>query len=79
MEIEDSYPPCVDFNDVIGKVRFFLGDHWIDIGLIKCTGVVENGRYFCEVDFPDVDLFMENQIELDDGSEDWAIWGCRVN
>lgn len=77
MEIRDFYPPTIEMNEVIGKVRFFIGDHWVEIGKIEMVDIVEDGRHFCEVTFPDIDLFMDSRG--DDGSEDWATWGVRLN
>lgn len=79
MEIEDLYPVIVDINEIIGKVRFFINDHWVEIGKIEMVDVVEEGKHFCEVTFPDIDLFMDSRLDLNDGTEDWATWGVRLN
>lgn len=72
----DNYPPSIDVNSLIGKVRFFKGDRWIEIGLLEFITV---GRYAIEVKLPDIEGFMENQELLDDGSIEWYFWGPRVN
>jgi hypothetical protein len=77
VELKDIYPPTLEINTVIGQARFFLGDRWIKIGKIECIDTVENGKYFVEMQFPDIDLFME--CRGDDGSYDWAEWGVRMN
>jgi hypothetical protein len=73
---EDLYPNPIDVNETLEKVRFFLGDRWVDVGKME---MVFEGRYAVDITMPDVEGFLEQQFELDNGSEDWLIWGTRMN
>lgn len=73
---EDIYPPIVEVNSILRIVRFFLGDRWIEIGKIA---LVPQKNMIVEVTLPDIDKFFEERQSADDGTEDWCVWGPRVN
>lgn len=70
------YSTIIDVNETLERVRFFLGDRWVDVGKME---MVFQGRYAVEITMPDVEAFFDRQAVLDNGSEDWLIWGSRMN
>lgn len=76
----NPYPPAINFDALTRRVEFFLGDRWIKIGDWK-TNVEGRGKdnAIMSVQMPDIDMFLREQFDLDNGTEDWAIWGPRVN
>lgn len=74
------YPPAVEFNSVLQKARFFMGDRWIDIGDFTTTTVkTPDQGISMVVNMPDMDKFFREREDLNDGTEDWCLWGPRVN
>ena len=74
------YPPAVEFNSVLQKARFFMGDRWIDIGDFTMKPVpTPTHEVAMVVSMPNVNEFFEGRKELDDGTKDWCLWGPRVN
>lgn len=81
-DIYDSpnpYPPAVDFNVESGKVKFFLGDRWVEIGEWATRTIIEDGKMRVQMAMPNMTEFFDEQRLLDNGSDDWAMWGPRVN
>lgn len=76
MEFELVYPPSIITSMIIGKSRFFLADHWVDIGDVE---VILERRNTIRIKPPDIQSFVDNLEYLDDGSIDWYFWGPRVN
>lgn len=76
MDFENIYPPSIDINTVFNKARFFILDHWVDIGDIE---IIPEGRYVVSLKLPDIETFVENLEYTNDGSIDWYLWGPRVN
>jgi hypothetical protein len=72
-------PSSVDISFYTKKCRFFLGDRWLEIGKVNTRTNVRNGGLIMDVDMPDVEGFLIRRLDLNDGTEDWAEWGPRVN
>lgn len=73
-------PTSIQIRDE--KMVFFLGDRWVYVGpVIYGPGVVrQTGRLMeVPVDWPDVEAFFESRQHLDDGTNEWRLWGPRVN
>lgn len=73
---DDIYPESIDINETTRKVRFFLGDRWIEIGEME---MIYESRYVVDIEMPDIEGFLMQQFALDNGSEDWLNWGTRLN
>lgn len=76
---DSSYPPSIEINSTLRKMRFFLGDRWLEIGEAKFITVVEKGRMFIRIDLPNVEAFLIQGEVQDNGTLDWYGWGPRVN
>lgn len=76
LQFDLVYPSIFDMDMITNKMRFFLGDHWIEIGPIL-SQVVEPG--IMQIIVPDLNMFVQSRQLLDDGTMDWAIWGPRLN
>lgn len=64
------------------KMVFFLGDRWVEIGPVRYgPAIVRNtGRLMdVPVKLPDVEEFFAGRQHLDDGTNEWRMWGPRVN
>lgn len=77
MEPEDIYPPRIEINMVLKKVRVFVGDRWQDIGNIEL--VTHRNGCLIEVQLPDVEKFLCELEYADDGGLEWSEWGPRLN
>lgn len=73
-------PTIFDINQLLKRVRFFLGDRWVDLGEIRYEFVKTNeNNGYLNMQIPDIELFIESREKLDDGTADWSVWGPRVN
>lgn len=75
MDFDMLYPSSFEMNDYLQKARMFLGDRWIEIGDFVITG----SKNDCCVQVPDVEQWLDSREYLNDGTEDWAVWGPRMN
>lgn len=73
----DQFPPIVKHAMDEGKSYLFLGDSWKEIGDIDFN-YTQFGDVTCvEVQYPNISEFVEKHD--DEGANDWATWGPRVN
>lgn len=75
-----DYPPSIEVNPTLKKVRFFLGDRWLTVGKWQTTIENKGRNTACiSIELPDILAFIEQREILDDGTLDWYAWGPRVN
>lgn len=76
-----QYPSVIQVR--LGNCMFFLGDRWVLMGPVEfgVISVPPHGRlaHVPLVDNDEVDAFFAEREHLDDGSDDWRVWGPRVN